>query len=135
MGFLSATFGTIFPIFLVPKLLRLSRYGGHEKEGFWEPTTMEAERKKKREKGVYDEAFRREAVALVEGSPESLTELARRLGVSHWNLRDWRKRYGSLKRVRTRAAQLDLSAEVARLRRENASLEARCEVLKKALGI
>src|SRR5690349_1053203 len=69
-----------------PNSMRLSRYGGHEKEGFWEPTTMQAERKKKREKGVYDEAFRREAVALVESSPESLTELARRLGVSHWNL-------------------------------------------------
>jgi len=101
---------------------------------------MEAERKKKREKRVYDEAFRREAVALIESSPESLSELARRLGVSHWNLRDWRQRYGSPKRARTGrsgsgAVQPDLSAEVARLRRENASLEARCEVLKKALGI
>lgn len=47
---------------------------------------MEAEKKKKREKRVYDEAFRREAVALLESSPEPLSELAARLGVSHWNL-------------------------------------------------
>ena len=102
---------------------------------------MEAERKRKREKRVYDEAFRREAVALIESSPDSLSELARRLGVSHWNLRDWRKRYGSRGRGRPGSSgsaavrRPDLSAEVARLRRENASLMARCEVLKKALGI
>ena len=101
---------------------------------------MEAETKKKREKRVYDEAFRREAVALVESSGESLSELARRLGVSYWNLRDWRRRYGSRERARmgssaAAAAQADLSAEVVRLRREKASLQARCEVLKKALGI
>jgi len=102
---------------------------------------METETKKKREKRVYDEAFRREAVALMESSGEPLSELARRLGVSHWNLRDWRQRYGSGGRAHkgsagsAAAARPDLRAEVARLLRENASLEARCEVLKKALGI
>jgi transposase len=100
---------------------------------------MEAERKTKREKRIYDEAFRREAVALLESSPEPLSELAARLGVSHWNLRDWRKRYGSRaegrKGSRAASARPDLRGEVARLRKENASLQARCEVLKKALGI
>jgi transposase len=100
---------------------------------------MEAEQKKKREKRVYDEAFRREAVALLESSEEPLSALAARLGVSHWNLRDWRERYGAPARAakggRKAGAPADLSGEVARLRQENASLQARCEVLKKALGI
>jgi transposase-like protein len=59
---------------------------------------MEAEQeqeKKKQEKRVYDEAFRREAVALLESSGEPLSELATRLGGSHWNLLDWRERYGA----------------------------------------
>jgi transposase-like protein len=56
---------------------------------------MDTERRKKREKLAYDEAFRREAVALLQSSPEPLSELAARLGVSHRNLRDWRKRDGS----------------------------------------
>lgn len=92
---------------------------------------MEAEKKKKREKRVYDEAFRREAVALLESSPEPLSELAARLGVSHWNLRDWRKRYGSARgrgQAGGAASAPDLSEEVTRLRKENASLQARCEV-------
>ena len=99
---------------------------------------MEPERKKKREKRVYDEAFRREAVALLESGPEPLSVIAQRLGVSHWNLRDWRQRYGSARgrgKVGAGSPAPDLSGEVARLRKENASLQARCDVLKKALGI
>jgi transposase len=48
----------------------------------------------KRVKRQYDEAFRRNAVALVESSGRSLKVIATELGVSHWNLRDWTKRHG-----------------------------------------
>jgi transposase-like protein len=54
---------------------------------------MNQEKKNKREKRVYDEAFRREAVAL-QSSDEPLVQIAAGLGVSQWNLRDWRKQYG-----------------------------------------
>jgi transposase-like protein len=54
----------------------------------WEETT---EKKGKREKRVYDEAFRREAVALLQSSDEPWAQIATELGVSQWNLRDWRK--------------------------------------------
>jgi hypothetical protein len=57
--------------------------------------TMNDEKQTKRQKRFYDEAFRREAVALMEGSGETLAQIAAKLGVSHWNLRDWRKRYGA----------------------------------------
>ena len=92
------------------------------------------EPKPKRIKKQYDDAFRRNAVALVEGSGRSLQEIAAELGVTHWNLRDWTKRHGRNRPVPA-ATPTELQREMTRLRRENQSLEARCEILKKALGI
>ena len=92
------------------------------------------ELKPKREKRQYDEAFRRNAVALVESSGRPLSEIAAELGVSHWNLRDWSKGHNRKKPVPS-ATVPELQRALARLRRENESLAARCDVLKKALGI
>lgn len=92
------------------------------------------EPKPKRVKREFDEAFRRNAVALVESSGRSLQEIATELGVSHWNLRDWSKRHGR-NQPRPAATPTETQRELARLRRENERLEARCEILKKALGI
>ena len=92
------------------------------------------EPKPKRSKRQFDDAFRRNAVALVESSGRSLKEIAAELGVSHWNLRDWTKRHGRNK-PRTAATPAEMEREMARLRRENQALAERCEVLKKALGI
>ena len=92
------------------------------------------ETKPKREKKQYDEAFRRRAVALLESSGRPLKELAAELGVTHWNLRDWTKKHGRNRPV-TAATPAELQDELARLRRENASLQARCDILKKVLGI
>lgn len=98
---------------------------------------MNEEKKGKREKRVYDEAFRREAVALLQSSDEPLAQIATELGVSQWNLRDWRKQYGdpsgSGKPGKTSAAAVQ--SEMARLRRENQNLKAQRDILKKALGI
>jgi transposase len=82
----------------------------------------------------FDEAFRRNAVALVESSGRSLSQIAAELGVSHWNLRDWTKKHGRNK-PKPAATPAEMQREMARLRRENESLAARCDVLKKALGI
>ena len=92
------------------------------------------EPKPKRIKKQYDEAFRRNAVALVEGSGRPLKEIAAELGVTHWNLRDWTKKHGGNRPVPV-ATPAELQCEMTRLRRENQSLQARCDVLKKALGI
>src|ERR1043165_182283 len=92
------------------------------------------ELKPKRIKKQYDEAFRRNAVALVEHSGRPLSEVAAELGVTHWNLRDWTKRHGR-NRPRPAATPAEMQREMTRLRRENESLQARCDVLKKALGI
>ena len=92
------------------------------------------EPKPKPVKRQFDEAFRRNAVALIESSGRSLKEIATELGVSHWNLRDWTKKHGRNRPVPA-ATPVEMQREMARLRRENQSLQARCEVLKKALGI
>ena len=92
------------------------------------------EAKPKRSKKQYDEAFRRRAVALMESSGRPLKELAAELGVTHWNLRDWTKKHGRNRPVAA-ATSAELQGEMTRLRRENESLQARCDVLKKALGI
>jgi len=94
--------------------------------------------KTKREKKRYSEEFRRNAVALTESSEEPLVKIADQLGVSHWNLRDWRKVYGKTgagRKAGNTAGSEEAASELVRLRRENESLKARCDVLKKALGI
>jgi transposase len=94
-----------------------------------------SETKPKRAKRQYDEEFRRNAVALVESSNgRSLKEIAAELGVTHWNLRDWTKKHSRNQPVPA-ATPEEMQREMTRLRRENQSLQARCDVLKKALGI
>ncbi|HEX4139668.1 MAG TPA: transposase, partial [Candidatus Methylacidiphilales bacterium] len=77
----------------------------------------------------YDEAFKKQAVALVESSGRSLSQVAAELGVSHWNLRDWREIYGR------RSTPAQLTEQLERLRAENAELRGQRDALKKALGI
>lgn len=84
---------------------------------------------KKRTRRKYDEAFKQQAVALVQTSGRSLKEVAAELGVSHWNLRDWREIYG----VRSTPAQLQEQLE--RMRGELAEVRQQRDALKKVLGI
>ena len=90
---------------------------------------MNEEVKVKRTRRRYDEAFRREAVALVESTGKPLSEIAAQLGITHWNLRDWIPIYGK----RSTARQLE--ARVQRLEMENVRLRDQRDALKKAMGI
>jgi transposase len=80
----------------------------------------------------FDEAFKRDAVALLIQGDKPIQQLAQELGVSHWNLRDWKKRYGPPAPVRSSEV---LEAELRALRRENERLRAQRDILKKTLGI
>jgi transposase len=93
-----------------------------------------SEEKTKRAKRRYDEEFRRNAVALARSSGRPLKELAEELGVSYWNLRDWSQGHNRKEAVPAASAE-QVQRELTRLRRENEKLHARCDVLKKALGI
>jgi transposase len=81
---------------------------------------------------TFDEAFKRDAVALLLKGDKRVKQLAQELGVSQWNLRDWRAQYGPSAPARTTE---QLEAELRTLRRENDSLRVQRDILKKTLGI
>lgn len=80
----------------------------------------------------FDEAFKRDAVALLCKGGQPIKQLAQELGVSHWNLRDWKKRHGPPAPIRSGEV---VATELRALRRENERLRAQCDILKKTLGI
>jgi transposase-like protein len=86
----------------------------------------------KTKRRTFDEAFKREAVGLLLKEDKPIKALAIDLGVSHWNLRDWKKRYGPPEPVRSSEA---LELELRALRRENERLRTQRDILKKSLGI
>jgi transposase len=88
------------------------------------------ETKPKRAKRQYDDEFRRNAVALVESSARPLSEIAAELGISHWTLRDWTTGRHRQHPVAA-ATATETQREMARLRRENEKLQARCDILKR----
>jgi transposase len=92
------------------------------------------ENKPKRPKRRFDEQFRRDALALVHSTGKPLGEIADQLGITHWNLRDWMKK--ERQEGQPAATSIaDLQRVIARLQRENESLQAQRDVLKKAMGI
>jgi transposase len=98
---------------------------------------MEPKLKPRRKGERYDEAFKRDCVALWEQSDKTMKAMAAELGIAAWNLREWRQRYqGGGKPVEPGAQSSEgQETELRRLRRENESLRAQRDILKKALGI
>lgn len=90
---------------------------------------MNEEAEPKKQRRQYDEAFRRQAVALVESTGQPLGEVARELGISHWNLRDWIPIYGK------RSTPAQLEERLKQVQEENAQLRDQRDALKKAMGI
>jgi len=90
----------------------------------------------------YDEQFKRDAVALLE-TGRSGTQLARELGISQWNLRDWKRLFGSggdraaaaPATVPSAGGAVDMAVELADLRRELEAVRGQRDILKKALAI
>jgi transposase len=97
-------------------------------------------------KHIYDEQFKRDAVALLEGGRKA-SQLARELGISHWNLRDWKRLYGSGGTAESQPARsvrlanaggpgaVATAVEIASLRRELDAIRSQNDILKKALAI
>ena len=81
---------------------------------------------------IFDEAFKRDAVALVLKGEKSLPVIADELGVNHWALREWKRRFGPAAPVHGKEA---LELELRALRRENEHLRTQRDILKKTLGI
>lgn len=84
----------------------------------------------------YDEAFKRNAVALVEQGQRGVESIAQELGVRPWTLRKWRSLYGAPTRLPAeQLTQDEKDAEIARLRIELGRSRERELILKKSLGI
>jgi transposase len=91
-------------------------------------------RKKRHGRNAYTEEFRREAVRLVEKTPDRLFQIAGELGVNHETLKLWyqRAQAGGTAPIVPSAKVLTLEEENRRLRQENARLTEEREILKKA---
>jgi transposase len=82
----------------------------------------------------FDKDFREGAVRLVRETGKPIAQVARDLGVNEGTLGNWvnadrRRREGN------GALDEDERAELARLRRENAELAMRCDVLKRSVAL
>lgn len=79
----------------------------------------------------FDDAFKRDAVALWLSSGKSARQIAAELGLAERHLYQWKKTHTPT----SPATQAQMEAELAALRRENALLRQQRDVLKKTLGI
>jgi transposase len=87
-------------------------------------------------KPAYTEEFKREVVAHMASTGQSLNTTAAHFGVSANSLRTWRRRAGApLGALPAVVSTETPEAELRRLRKENRELQARCEILKKTVGI
>lgn len=84
-----------------------------------------------KERRKFDPGFKRDAVALWVNGGKSARQVAADLGVEERHLYHWKKTHSP----HTPATQAQVESELAVLRRENAALRQRCDILKKTLGI
>lgn len=82
----------------------------------------------------YDETFKRACVESLVNSGKPLKEVAGELGVSHWNLRDWQRRYAPAEPPAARTPA-ELEQENRALRQELLRVQNQRDILKKTLGI
>jgi transposase-like protein len=85
--------------------------------------------------GKYSKEFREEAVKLVTEEGLGITEAARQLSIPPNTLDNWYRKYqaGKLGDIGKNYRPLtETELEVARLKKENATLKMECEILKKA---
>lgn len=88
-----------------------------------------------RVKRTFDETFKREAVALLLQAGKKPKQLAQELGVSTWNLRDWKRRFGPAPAPKAPRTPEMLEAENRALHQEIETLRTQRDILKKTLGI
>jgi transposase-like protein len=82
----------------------------------------------------YDESFKRSAVEHWLSSGKKAKQVAAELGVSSWNLRDWRKRFGP-PAPQPSASGADLQDQIRAPKAELLRTQQQRDILKKTLGI
>lgn len=89
----------------------------------------------KKKQVIHNEAFRREAVQLLETSGKTVSELARELGINEKSLYRWRKEYGTTENSPAQSQADARDDEIKRLRRELEITRQERDILKKAIAI
>ena len=84
----------------------------------------------KRTRKQYDEAYKQDAVALVNEQGYKLSEVARRLGITANMLSRWKQEF--MQESTGQHLTADEREELTRLRRENRELKLEADILKKA---
>jgi len=90
--------------------------------------------KAKPNRKTYDQEFKKQAVQLVITSGRPLAQIARELGVSPWNLRDWRVRLQPQLEQQPEPPEA-MRVRLAQLERDNLQLRHQRDILKKTPGI
>jgi transposase len=83
----------------------------------------------------FDQDFRDGAVRIVEETGKPIVRVARELGVNAGTLANWVNMARQRRAAGTDGLGEDERAELARLRKENAELQMRCDVLKRGLAL
>jgi len=81
----------------------------------------------------FDQDFREGAVRLVRETGKPIAQVARELGVNEGTLGNWVNDDRRRREAGGGELSVDERAELVRLRRENAELAMRCDVLKRSL--
>lgn len=86
----------------------------------------------------YTEEFRRSVVDHLQTSGKTVAQVAQEFGVNLWNLRDWKRQYGTVARPVDGPAPRNKEAllrENQQLRKELARVSMQRDILKKTMGI
>jgi transposase len=83
----------------------------------------------------FDRSFKLSAVRLLAASDESVSQVARSLGIHDNLLRRWRQQLGDGSDIRMSESGRQDRSELVRLRRRCRDLERKLAVLKKTLGL
>lgn len=83
----------------------------------------------------FDRGYKLSAVGLLAASDESVSQVARSLGIHDNLLRRWRQQLADVKAATMTASGTQERSEVLRLRRRCRDLERELSLLKKTLGL
>jgi transposase len=86
----------------------------------------------------YTEEFKRSVIDHWRNSGKTTAQVAQEFGVNIWNLRDWKRQYGSVAKpvdAPLPKTPEEMRQEIQELRRELARVTMQRDILKKTMGI
>lgn len=86
----------------------------------------------------YTEEFKRSVIDQWVSSGKTAAQIAQEFGVNFWNLRDWKRQYGSSAKpvdAPLPKTAAEMGREIQQLRRDLARITMQRDILKKTMGI